>query len=281
MTTPTRVTSGTMPRDWHLPRYDSQGNEYPYAARARRIRTFGSIARSAAAGSAVAAATWTAKEGYRYISQYLTQESSSSPKITWDDSKETLPVFDGIAPAPINSQSTSHSSNTLVLPTLDTPPRSPNKPWWTLANSGSPPGVRSFQLTPPAPIGRNSQAFSQSQYAYTPSSQKSTQSRLVRRWRRRSQGSQLRHLHYLKRFVSNQKLRFLLRSRARSRRPRHYLSTSVRQASRRLLHSRKKYIFVRPSQRRKARLLVASNKKALWKARRRFRNAPFSQKAFH
>lgn len=268
-----------MPRDWVLPRWDSQGREYPPARRRRRIRTFQASLRSAAVGGLTAATTYAAKKTAENVWDWW--DGTITPEIVWDDSKETLPVFDGIASAPSNTQSTSHSSNTLVLPTLDTPPRSQNKPWWTLANSGSPPGVRSLNLTPAAPIGRNSGGFSQSQYAYTPSSQKSTQSRLVRRWRRRSQGSQLRHLHYLKRFVSNSKLRFLLRSRARKRRPRHYLSTTVRQASRRLLHSRKRFIFVRPSQRRQARLLLAANKKALWKARRRFRNAPFSQKAFH
>lgn len=263
-----------MPRDWHLPRYDSQGNEYPYARRARRIRTFQSAARSAAIGALSAGATHVLSQAKDYWDNW----NSPDPQIVWDDSKESLPVFDGIGPSPVNTQSTSHSSNTLVLPTLDTPPRSQPKPWWTLANSGAPPGVRSLSFSPRTPIGRNS---SQSQRWSQPSSQLSTQSRLVRRFRRHSKASQLQSHFYLRRFVDQQKLRFLLRSRARKRPPRHYLSTSVRQASRRLLHSRKKFIFVRPSQRRQARLLLAANKKALWKARRRFRNAPFSQKAFH
>lgn len=263
-----------MPRDWHLPRYDHNGREMPYARRRRRIRTFQAAARSAAVGALTAGATQILSQAKDYWDNW----NSPDAQIVWDDSKETLPVFDGIAPTPVNSQSTSLSSNTLVLPTLDTPPRSQKKPWWTLANSGSPPGVRSLQLTSPAPIGRNSD---QSERWTYPSSQLSTQSRLVRRFRRHSKASQLASHFYLRRFVDQQKLRFLLRSRARKRGPRHYLSTSVRQASRRLLHSRKRFIFVRPSQRRQARLLLAANKKALWKARRRFRNAPFSQKAFH
>lgn len=105
----------------------------------------------------------------------------------------------------------------------------------------------------------------------------STQSRLVRRFRKRSQASQQRHLFYLRRFVANQKLRFLLRHRARKRPRRHYLATAVRQSRRRLANRRKRYLFVRPSQRRSARLLVSSAKKALWKAQRAYRNASFSQ----
>lgn len=151
--------------------------------------------------------------------------------------------------------------------------------------------LRSLSVSPVRPSGQSQRSatprartpspdwlkFSHSPSPYNSEWGLSTQGRLSYRWNKHSQASQLRHHWYLSRFVRGQKLRLLLRRRARSRPRRHYLATSVRQASRRLLHRRKRYLFVRPSQRKRARLLVSSAKKALWKARRAYRNASFSQ----
>lgn len=141
--------------------------------------------------------------------------------------------------------------------------------------------LSALSVSPPRPRSQTPSPdwlkFSHSPSPYNSEWGLSTQGRLSYRWNKRSQASQARHAFYLGRFRDRLALRAIVRVRARKRPRRHYLATAVRQASRRLLHRRKRYIFVRPSQRKKARLLVSSAKKALWKAKRAYRNASFSQ----
>jgi len=257
-----------MPRDSPLPRYHRH-QAAPYQPWRR-------IARQAAEGVAAGirgygpnTATLAASMGsYLFNAWYPSQtppSSGESTRVTWQDTPPqsglTFPVSSGAPPA----RKRLRFGSDPVIPS--TPSQVPGGSSQTVVLSNSTP--RSQNLSP-----------HWLRFSHTPSPVNSewglsTQSRLVHRWRKRSQPSQQRHLFYLKRFVTNQKLRFLLRRRARLRPPRHYLSTAVRQAARRVRYRRKKYLFVRPYQRKQARLLVQQAKKSLWLAKRRYRNAPF------